>query len=62
MFVKPNAGRLVRDPVKGTFLPETGEEVPDNSFWRRRLKDGDVQKSKSESALVPTDKTEKSKK
>lgn len=44
MFVKPAPGRIVRDPVKGTFLPESGEQVPDNIFWGRRLKDGDVQK------------------
>ncbi|EMJ3157086.1 DUF2635 domain-containing protein [Yersinia enterocolitica] len=42
MHVKPVAGRTVRDPVKSTFLPESGAEVPDNSFWRRRLNDGDV--------------------
>ncbi|EKN5072692.1 TPA: DUF2635 domain-containing protein [Yersinia enterocolitica] len=42
MIVKPVTGRTVRDPVKGTFLPESGSEVPDNSFWRRRLNDGDV--------------------
>jgi hypothetical protein len=23
-------------------LPKEGAEVPDNTFWRRRLKDGDV--------------------
>lgn len=44
MFVKPAPGRVVRDPVKGTFLPESGAEVPDDIFWRRRLKDGDVAK------------------
>lgn len=44
MFVKPAPGRVVRDPVKGTFLPESGAEVPDDIFWRRRLKDGDVVK------------------
>ncbi|MBK0004378.1 DUF2635 domain-containing protein [Erwinia sp. S38] len=43
MFVKPTPGRAVRDPVKGTFLPESGEQVPDNIFWGRRLKDGDVE-------------------
>ncbi|EKN3827431.1 TPA: DUF2635 domain-containing protein [Yersinia enterocolitica] len=42
MFVKPTAGRAVRDPVKGTLLPESGSEVPDNAFWRRRIQDGDV--------------------
>lgn len=42
MFVKPNAGRAVRDPVKGMLLPISGAEVPDNTFWRRRLRDADV--------------------
>ncbi|HDL7340817.1 DUF2635 domain-containing protein [Yersinia enterocolitica] len=42
MFVKPTAGRAVRDPVKGTLLPESGSEVPDNAFWYRRIQDGDV--------------------
>jgi hypothetical protein len=23
-------------------LPKEGAEVPDNTFWRRRMKDGDV--------------------
>ncbi|MEN4910778.1 DUF2635 domain-containing protein [Erwinia amylovora] len=44
MFVKPALGRVVRDPVKGTLLPESGAEVPDNIFWHRRLKDADVVK------------------
>lgn len=45
MFVKPVPGRLVRDPVKGTLLPENGAEVPDDAyFWRNRLRDGDVEK------------------
>lgn len=42
MFVKPNNGLSVRDPVKGTLLPEEGAEVPDNVFWHRRLRDEDV--------------------
>lgn len=42
MFVRPNNGLRVRDPVKGSPLPESGAEVPDNTFWRRRLQDGDV--------------------
>lgn len=36
MFVKPAAGRTVRDPVKGTFLPEEGAEVAESMFWNRR--------------------------
>lgn len=42
MFVKPKDGLRVRDPVKGSALPENGADVPDNTFWRRRISDGDV--------------------
>lgn len=42
MFVKPKDGLSVRCPVRGEALPKDGTEVPDNTFWRRRLKDGDV--------------------
>ncbi|MDI3221425.1 DUF2635 domain-containing protein [Klebsiella michiganensis] len=42
MFVKPKDGLSVRCPVRGKPLPKEGGEVPDNIFWRRRLKDGDV--------------------
>lgn len=37
MFVKPVKGRSVRCPVKGELLPESGQNVPDNVFWRTRL-------------------------
>ena len=72
MFVKPVPGRLVRDPVKGTFLPENGAEVPDDAyFWRNRLRDGDVEKVEqspaddasaaepAEAATAPKGKTKK---
>jgi len=42
MRLKPAAGRAVRDPVKGTLLPEEGAEIQLDAFWRRRKKDGDV--------------------
>ncbi|HAT2288148.1 TPA: DUF2635 domain-containing protein [Citrobacter freundii] len=42
MFVKPKDGLSVRCPVRGVPLPSEGAEVPDNVFWRRRLRDGDV--------------------
>ncbi|AHM71755.1 DUF2635 domain-containing protein [Yersinia hibernica] len=63
MHVKPVAGRTVRDPVKGTFLPESGTEVPDNSFWRRRLNDGDVarEQPKEVKPAPETTKAEKTK-
>lgn len=50
MFVKPNNGLSVRDPVKGSPLPEGGAEVPDNTFWQRRLRDGDVVKAEPQAA------------
>jgi hypothetical protein len=42
MRVKPAEGRQVRDPLTKALLPATGRDVPDNQFWRRRLRDGDV--------------------
>ena len=42
MRVKPAPQRMVRDPLNRQLLPEEGREVPDNQFWRRRLRDGDV--------------------
>lgn len=43
MKVKLTPGRAVRDPDNGQLLPENSPvEVPDNIFWRRRLRDGDV--------------------
>ncbi len=43
MFVKPINGRSVRCPVKGSPLPENGQEVPNNVYWRTRLNDGDIE-------------------
>lgn len=43
MFVKPAPGRAVRDPRTYELLPEDGRNVPDDSFWLRRLRDGDVE-------------------
>lgn len=63
MKLKPTVGRAVRDPVKGTLLPEDGAIVQINAFWRNRLRDGDVvevteatqpQTSKATSAAAST--------
>ncbi len=35
--------RLVRDPNDGTPLPAEGRDLPLTTFWRRRLRDGDVE-------------------
>lgn len=43
MFVKPAPGLKVRLPDNPrAFLPDEGAEVERNSFWTRRLFDGDV--------------------
>jgi hypothetical protein len=44
MKVKPAAGRAVRHPTPPyELLPAEGREVPDNQYWRRRIRDGDVE-------------------
>jgi hypothetical protein len=41
--VKPAIpGTIIRDPHTKRALPDEGGEVPENSFWVRRLRDGDV--------------------
>lgn len=42
MKVKPAEGRAVRDPAKRTLLPADGADVTLDTFWLRRLRDGDV--------------------
>jgi hypothetical protein len=55
MKVKPAPGRAVRDPQqKYRLLPEQGGEVPDNAFWQRRLRDGDVVLIEDQPADAPT--------
>lgn len=58
MKLKPTAGRAVRDPVKGTLLPATGAEVGDSPFWRRRLRDGDVELVVEKTSSAKTGGTE----
>ncbi len=46
MFVKPADPKIkVRKPDR-THLAADGEDVPDTTYWRRRLRDGDVVKSR----------------
>lgn len=42
MFVRPAPGLKVRDPVSKMHIPATGKEVPESSYWVRRLKSRDV--------------------
>lgn len=43
MLVKPAPGRKVRDPQSKQHIPETGVDVSESdTYWARRLLDGDV--------------------
>ena len=43
MKVKPkDPNAIVRDPETKRVLPAEGAEVPDNTFWNRRLMRGEV--------------------
>ena len=41
IFVKPAPGLIVLGP-DGLLVPEDGMEVEQDSFWLRRLADGDL--------------------
>ena len=46
MYIKPrDAALIVRDPLTAEPLPATGQAKPDNSYWQRRLREGDVIKA-----------------
>lgn len=42
MRVRPAPGLKVRDPISKVHIPEGGCDVPETSFWFRRLRSGDV--------------------
>lgn len=44
LFVKPGPGLRVRMPGPHTagHLPPEGAEVPDDTYWHRRIAEGDV--------------------
>lgn len=42
LHLKPVSGLTVRDPETLQPLAEKGERKPRNTYWLRRLKDGDV--------------------
>ncbi len=41
--LKPRKGIRVLDPATRKPLPERGEKVTLTTYWRRRLRDGDVE-------------------
>lgn len=48
LFLKPQTGLKVKDPVTGKPLADDGETKPANTYWLRRLADGDVMDLNSE--------------
>lgn len=54
MMVKPaSKDALIRDPHTKRPLPAEGAQVPDSSFWLRRLRDGDVVRVEEPTGLEP---------
>lgn len=47
LIVQPVDGVFVRDPRPGKpkFLPQAGDAVPNDTYWRRRITDGDVKEA-----------------
>lgn len=53
MFIKPNAGILVRDPKTLRIVPPEGIEVdPNDLFWHRVVMDGDFTVTEPESSAA----------
>ncbi len=55
MKVKPvDPKAVIRDPQTKLALPAEGGEVPENSFWTRRLMQGEVTRIDQPAAAAPT--------
>lgn len=62
MFVKPAPGLKIRDPRSRLHIPELGVEVSEvDTYWARRLADGDVVEAKPTSAPAIKATTQKGK-
>lgn len=60
IFVKPASKEVrVRQPERGSILPQGGSWVPDNTYYRRRLKDGDVVMAEAPASPKPASKATK---
>jgi hypothetical protein len=63
-FVKPCPGGLVRKGLGQPFLKESGEDVPLDPYWLRRLRMGDVvraEQTKAKTEAVEKTSTQKGK-
>lgn len=55
VYIVPAKDMVVRDPNTGTPLPAAGALVVWETFWQRRLNDGDISIEKE-----PSEKSDKS--
>lgn len=54
VFVKPKKDTVIRNPDTFVKLPETGGLVdPNNSYWARRIADGDVEVTEAPTEETP---------
>lgn len=53
MFVIPKHNLKIPDPAMQDYLPPEGREVAPNSYWTRRLSDGDVTQGKAPTSTKP---------
>lgn len=59
LHVKPAFGLVVIDPITRQRLPDAGAEVPETTYWLRRLDDRDVQRVEPPAAAAPKQKTKR---
>ncbi len=55
IFVVPKEGMKLRNPATGKLLKSEGEKVLKNSFWLRRIAEGDVESIDMESQKGESD-------
>jgi len=53
-YLIPLPGISVYDPQVRDFLPPEGREVEENTYWKRRIKDGDVTVGKTPKVVKDT--------
>lgn len=60
LFLKPAESKVkVRKPEDGAHLDPAGEYVTPSTYWRRRLKDGDVVEARLARANTPRTRSKK---
>lgn len=62
IFVQPVEGRRCKDPETYELLPVRGKSVVKNSYWLRRVKDGDCIVADRPGAVVAAKKERKTRK